>query len=78
MSEQAKTEPVDQVVYERCPCQEIAGAVREILGISPAARQHFANARVESLKAVRAVIDQRIENLSAQQQASKGTKVAVE
>jgi len=39
-------------------------------------KQHLANSRVEFLKAIRQVIDDRIEHLSAQGQ--KGTKVAVE
>lgn len=46
------------------------------LGISPAARQHLANSRVEFLKALREMLDARIEHLSSQPQ--KGTKVTVE
>ncbi|HUI83692.1 MAG TPA: hypothetical protein VL240_05685 [Candidatus Binatia bacterium] len=66
----------EPVVYERCPCREIAQAVRECLGISPAVREHLANSRIEFLKAIRQVIDDRIQHLSTQGQ--KGTKVAVE
>lgn len=64
------------VAYEPCPCRELVNSVRELLGISPAVRQHLANSRVEFLKAVRQVIDDRIEHLSTQSQA--GTKVPVE
>ena len=66
----------DEVLYERCLCREILDTVREFVGISPAVRQHLANSRVEFLKAMRQVIDDRIDHLSAQ--AQKGTKVAVE
>ena len=70
---QAASEPV---VYEPCPCRELVNSVKDLLGISPAVRQHLANSRVEFLKAVRQVIDDRIEHLSAQSQP--GTKVTVE
>ena len=43
---------------------------------SEATRGHFKNSRVEFLKAIRQVLDERIEHLSNQGQ--KGTKVAVE
>ncbi|MGA2905084.1 MAG: hypothetical protein ABSD98_14720 [Candidatus Korobacteraceae bacterium] len=66
----------EQVVYERCPCLEIVDTVQKCLGISPAVRKHLANSRVEFLKAIRQVLDERIEHLSNQGQ--KGTKVAVE
>ncbi len=66
----------EEVVYERCLCREFMEAVRETLGVSPAVRQHLSNSRVEFLKAIRQVIDDRIEHLSTQ--AQKGTKVAVE
>jgi len=62
--------------HEPCPCREIVDMVREYLGISPAARQHLANSRVEFLKAIREMLNARIEHLSSQ--AQKGTKVAVE
>ncbi len=68
-----KNEPV---AYERCLCRDIVDAVRECLGISPAVRQHLVNSRVEFLKALRQVLDDRIQHLAAQEQ--KGTKVAVE
>ena len=63
-------------VHEPCPCREIVDTVRDYLGISPAARQHLTNSRVEFLKALREMLDARIEHLSSQPQ--KGTKVAVE
>jgi len=74
--EKGRSTTAEQVVYERCPCREIVDTVQEYLGVSPAVRQHLANSRVEFLKAIRAILDQRIEHLSSQGQ--KGTKVAVE
>ena len=66
----------EHAAYEPCPCREIVDTVREYLGISPAARQHLSNSRVEFLKAIREMLNARIEHLSSQ--AQKGTKVAVE
>jgi vacuolar-type H+-ATPase subunit E/Vma4 len=74
--ENSQSTTSEQVVHERCPCREIVDTVREYLGISPAARQHLASSRVEFLKAVREILNDRIEHLSSQGQ--KGTKVAVE
>jgi hypothetical protein len=73
-----KSQPAtsEQIVYERCPCREIVDTVRDCLGISPAVRQHLANSRVEFLKAVREILNERIERLSSQGQP--GTKVPVE
>jgi hypothetical protein len=66
----------EQTTHEPCPCRELVDSVREFLGISATARQHLANSRVEFLKALRAMLDARIEHLSTQPQ--KGTKLAVE
>ena len=74
--EESQSTTSEQVVYERCPCHEIADTLREYLGISPAVRKHLANSRVEFLKAIREILNERIEHLSSQGQ--KGTKVAVE
>ena len=77
MKTQAKTQVASEpVAYEPCPCREIVDTVRKYLGVSPAVRQHLANSRVEFLKAIREVLNERIEHLSSQGQ--KGTKVAVE
>ncbi len=74
---QAKPQPPSEPeAYEPCPCREFVNSVRELLGVSPAVRQHLANSRVEFLKAIRQVIDDRIQHLSTQ--AQPGTKVTVE
>jgi hypothetical protein len=66
----------ERVTTERCPCREVFDHLRDAFGVSPAVRQHLANSRVEFLKAIREVIDERIERLSKTGQ--QGTKIAVE
>lgn len=74
---QPKQQTADErVVYEPCPCREVVNSVRDLLGVSPAVRQHLTNSRIELLKAIRTVIDERIEHLSSRDQ--KGTKLVVE
>jgi hypothetical protein len=74
--QEAQSTAREHAAHEPCPCREIVDTVREYLGISPAVRQHLANSRVEFLKALREMLDARIEHLSSQHR--KGTKVAVE
>jgi vacuolar-type H+-ATPase subunit E/Vma4 len=74
--QEAESTARSHATHEPCPCREIVDTVRQYLGISLAARQHLANSRVEFLKAVREMLNARIEDLSSQ--AQKGTKVAVE
>lgn len=74
--QEAQSRAREHAAHGPCPCREIVDTVREYLGISPAARQHLANSRVEFLKALREMLDARIEHLSSQPQ--KGTKVPVE
>lgn len=62
--------------HARCACGELTEAISEFLGLSPSVKQHLHNSRIEFLKALREVIDARIDHLSGQ--AQKGTKVAVE
>jgi hypothetical protein len=64
------------VTHERCLCYEVLDLFRARLGVSPQVRQHLANSRVEFLKAIREVIDERIEHLSKPGQ--RGTKIPVE
>lgn len=62
---------------ERCLCREAVDRMREmLLPRSPAARMHLRNSRIEFLKAVRSLIDDRIAYLSGAGQ--QGTKVNVE
>jgi hypothetical protein len=76
---QAQTDQNDsgaRVVYERCLCRQTLDQVKGYLSFSPSVREHLANSRIEFLKAIRAVIDARIEHLSGSGQ--RGTKVVVE
>jgi len=75
--QQATQPPAGERAYERCLCREALDRFRDlVLPQSEAARQHFKNSRIEFLKAIRSVIDERIEHLSASEQ--QGTKVTVE
>lgn len=62
--------------HERCLCYEIVDLFRSRIGVSPRVKEHLANSRVEFLKAIRAVIDERIEHLS--KPAQQGTRIRVE
>jgi len=69
--------PTSQSVgAERCVCHEVMDHVAKIFEVSPEVKQHLANSRVEFLKAIRAVIVQRIEHLSGTTQ--QGSRIAVE
>ena len=61
---------------ERCPCLEIMDFFRARLGVSAEVKRHLENSRVEFLKAIRVVLDERIEHLS--KAAAHGTRIAVE
>lgn len=78
MNEQTTKESAagGSVAHERCLCYEVLDLFRSRVGISPKVKQHLANSRIEVLKAIRAVIDERIEHLSKPEQ--RGTKIQVE
>ena len=78
MSEQENPQPnaSQAVSHERCLCREVLEQVRECFAVSPDVQQHFTNSRIEFLKGIRAIIDNRIEHLSSA--APRGTKIAVE
>jgi hypothetical protein len=62
--------------HEGCLCREVLDQFRETFGVSENVREHFTNSRIEFLKGIRAVIDNRIESLGKAGQ--RGTKIAVE
>ena len=72
-SQQSSTQ---RAAAERCLCREALDRMQECFGVSPTVRAHLTNSRLEFLKAIRAVIDERIERISSA--AQRGTKVAVE
>jgi hypothetical protein len=64
-------------VHERCLCREVLDQFRDAFGVSPQVREHFTKSRIEFLKGIRAIIDSRIEHLSASG-TQHGTKITVE
>jgi hypothetical protein len=78
MSEQETTGQAGQTVFhERCLCREVIDQFREAFGVPPQVKEHFNNSRIEFLKGIRAIIDNRIEHLSSHA-SNRGTKIAVE
>ncbi len=76
MSQQTANPPQGGA-YERCLCREAVDRFRELmLPRSEEARAHLRNSRIEFLKAVRSLIDERISHLSSAGQP--GSKVPVE
>jgi len=76
MSE-AEAAPETPRGYEPCLCREALRKIDEFFSVkSETAREHFRNSRLEFLKAVRTLIDERIEKLSRTGQA--GAKIPVE
>jgi hypothetical protein len=61
---------------ERCVCREVVDHFQKLFDVPPDVREHLNNSRVEFLKAVRAVVDQRIEHISSKSQ--HGSRIAVE
>jgi predicted metalloprotease len=77
MSEQQGTQQgAAGQAHERCVCNEVFHHIQDALGVSPTVRQHLANSRIEILKAIRSVIDEKIERLS--KPIERGAKIAVE
>jgi hypothetical protein len=76
MSDEHTSPNAGNAASERCACHEVMDQVAKCFDISPAVRQHLTNSRVEFLKAIRAVIDSRIERLSSTPQ--QGSRIAVE
>ena len=73
---QSKRNTEHKATAERCPCLEIMDFFRTRFGVSAEVRKHLENSRVEFLKAIRVVLDERIEHLS--KAAAHGTRIAVE
>jgi hypothetical protein len=62
---------------EPCICSALASHILDVFGVkSEEARQHVRNARIEMLKAMRSMIDERIAHLASVK--PKGTKITVE
>ena len=78
MSEQSANQQTvgERVSHDPCLCREVLDRLQECFDVPPAVRQHLTNSRIEFLKAIREVIDQRIERLSNSGQ--RGAKIAIE
>ncbi len=77
MSEQQQAGAPAERVYERCLCREAIDRFQDLFLIhNDEARQHLRNSRIEFLKAIRSLIDDRISHLSSAGQ--QGTRVSVE
>ena len=78
MSEQNQNQQTagERVSHEPCLCREVLDRLHEYFDVPPTVRQHLTNSRIEFLKAIREVIDQRIERLSNSGQ--RGAKIAID
>lgn len=78
MSDEQKSESPkgEAEASTHCVCQEFFEHFTKCFEVSPPVRQHLVNSRVEFLKAIRAVIDQRIERISSKPR--QGSRIAVE
>ena len=78
MSEQSANQQTagERVTHEPCLCREVVDRLQECFEVPPAVRQHLTNSRIEFLKAIREVIDHRIERLSNIGQ--RGAKIAID
>lgn len=59
-----------------CLCREVQRLIELVFRLPEPTRQHLRNSRIELLKAIRSLIDERIAQLSRAE--AKGTKVPVE
>jgi hypothetical protein len=75
-NEQGTAQGTGESRADRCVCHEFMDQMTKYFEVSPAVKQHLMNSRVEFLKAIRAVIDQRIERLSGA--AQRGSHITVE
>lgn len=66
----------EHAMNERCLCREVVERFEKAFDVPPAVREHLTNSRVEFLKAIRAVIDRRIDHLSTAGQ--RGSHISVE
>jgi hypothetical protein len=78
MSEQNPNQQTagESVSHEPCLCREVVDRLHECFDVPPTVRQHLMNSRIEFLKAIREVIDHRIERLSNSGQ--RGAKIAID
>jgi hypothetical protein len=74
-------EEQQQQQKQQCWCEGLGeefARMARTLGPSEEVQGHFRTARIEFLKGLRAMIDDRIDKASRAQQASKGSTIAVD
>jgi hypothetical protein len=78
MSEQNPNQQTadERVSHQPCLCREVFDRLHECFDVPPTVRQHLTNSRIEFLKAIREVIDHRIERMSNSGQP--GAKIAID
>jgi hypothetical protein len=70
----------EEKTSERCLCQDLSDAFSRMsraFGVSETAQDHFRQSRIEMLKGIRKMVDDRIEHVS-RSGTHKGTRVVVE
>ncbi len=76
MNQATASEAGRPAAVEGCLCWEVQRLLMQMFRLPEPTRQHLRNSRIEFLKAIRSLIDERIAQLSRVE--TKGTKVAVE
>ncbi len=76
MNQETTAESAARPAGETCLCREAGRRLMGMLQIPDETRQHLNNSRIEFLKAIRSLIDRRIEYLSRTGQ--KGSRIVVE
>jgi hypothetical protein len=66
----------ERVSHQPCLFREVFDRLHECFDVPPTVRQHLTNSRIEFLKAIREVIDHRIERMSNSGQP--GAKIAID
>jgi hypothetical protein len=74
--QQGRTSGETSVGYQPCLCRETLDRIRSLFTPSTAVKQHLVNSRIEFLKAVQTLIDERIQRLS--RAAQPGTTIPVD
>lgn len=76
MNQASGTETTAPAAAPTCLCCEVQRLIGQMLRLPDTTRQHLLNSRIEFLKAIRSLLDERIAHLSRAE--AKGTKVPVE
>ncbi len=79
MTDQQQQQPPAAAPAERCLCRQAMEFWLDLFGVrSENARQHLRNSRIEFLKAIRSVLDERIDYLSQAGQPQQGRTIPID